>query len=107
MNRASLRSHVVFSVHVVVAEHREDGSERTSMTDASAGSAFERSGADFDKSISALGNVRMARMDVIQGRTRHVHYRDSKLTFLLREALGGNDRTSLVVTVALDKEYST
>ena len=37
-----------------------------------------------NKSLSALGNVIMALVDITHGKSRHVHYRDSKLTFLLR-----------------------
>ena len=37
-----------------------------------------------NKSLSALGNVIMALVDIANGKSRHVHYRDSKLTFLLR-----------------------
>ena len=37
-----------------------------------------------NKSLSALGNVIMALVDIAHGKSRHVHYRDSKLTFLLR-----------------------
>ena len=37
-----------------------------------------------NKSLSALGNVIMALGDIANGKSRHVHYRDSKLTFLLR-----------------------
>ncbi|KAI9922204.1 hypothetical protein PsorP6_001761 [Peronosclerospora sorghi] len=121
MNRASSRSHAVFSVHVVVAEPRADGRERTRrsclhLVDL-AGSEKQRQthvqgqrlkeAAQINKSLSALGNVMMALVDVSHGQTRHVHYRDSKLTFLLREALGGNARTSLVATVAPDEKYFT
>lgn len=34
------------------------------------------------------------------GRFRHIHYRDSKLTFLLRDSLGGNSKTVLVAAVS-------
>ena len=37
-----------------------------------------------NRSLSALGNVIMALVDIAHGKSRHVHYRDSKLTFLLR-----------------------
>ena len=37
-----------------------------------------------NKSLSALGNVIMSLVDIAHGKTRHVHYRDSKLTFILR-----------------------
>ena len=40
-----------------------------------------------NKSLSALGNVIMALVDIAHGKSRHVHYRDSKLTFLLRVGL--------------------
>ncbi len=41
-----------------------------------------------NKSLSALGNVIMALVDVANGKQRHVAYRDSKLTFLLRVRSG-------------------
>lgn len=40
-----------------------------------------------NKSLSALGNVIHALVDVANGKSRHVAYRDSKLTFLLRVRL--------------------
>jgi kinesin family protein 15 len=36
----------------------------------------------------------------MNGRARHVAYRDSKLTFLLRDSLGGNAKTCMLATVA-------
>ena len=45
--------------------------------------AFQEA-SSINKSLSALGNVIMALVDITHGKTRHVHYRDSKLTFLLR-----------------------
>ena len=44
---------------------------------------------NINKSLSALGNVIHALSDVAAGKHRHVHYRDSKLTFLLRVGLEG------------------
>ena len=38
--------------------------------------------------------------DISSGKRRHVPYRDSKLTFLLRDSLGGNSKTSLIATVS-------
>jgi kinesin family protein 15 len=52
-----------------------------------------------NRSLSALGNVIMALVDITNGKSRHVHYRDSKLTFLLRDSLGGNAKTNLVANV--------
>ena len=45
-----------------------------------------------NKSLSALGNVIMALVDIANGKSRHVHYRDSKLTFLLRVRGRGRGR---------------
>ncbi len=57
------------------------GSERQRDTHA-AGLRLKEAGS-INKSLSALGNVIMALVDIANGKTRHVHYRDSKLTFLL------------------------
>lgn len=34
------------------------------------------------------------------GKTRHIHYRDSKLTYFLKDSLGGNSRTRLVANIS-------
>ena len=38
----------------------------------------------------------MALADMSDGKARHVHYRDSKLTFLLKDSLGGNSKTAII-----------
>ena len=48
----------------------------------------------------ALGNVINALVDIANGKPRHVHYRDSKLTFLLRDSLGGNAKTFIIANVS-------
>eukprot|EP00741_Cyanophora_paradoxa_P001009 tig00000451_g972.t1 len=55
-----------------------------------------------NKSLSALGMVINALTD---GRSTHVPYRDSKLTRLLQESLGGNARTALVLTATPAAAY--
>lgn len=47
-----------------------------------------------------MGHVINALSDIEKGKQRHVHYRDSKLTFLLSDSIGGNSRTCLVATVS-------
>merc|ERR1711976_133714 len=49
---------------------------------------------NINKSLSALGNVISALAD---GNKSHVPYRDSKLTRILQESLGGNARTTMVI----------
>lgn len=49
---------------------------------------------NINKSLSALGNVISALAD---GNKTHIPYRDSKLTRILQESLGGNARTTIVI----------
>lgn len=58
------------------------GSERQKSTN-TAGARLKEAG-NINKSLSALGNVIRALVDIADGKPRHVHYRDSKLTFLLK-----------------------
>ena len=59
---------------------------------------FVRSGS-INRSLSAIGNVIQALVDNGQGKKRHVPYRDSTLSFLLRDSLGGNTKTYIVACV--------
>ncbi|CAN0369442.1 unnamed protein product, partial [Hapterophycus canaliculatus] len=54
-----------------------------------------REATNINSSLSALGDV----MQALDQKQKHVPYRNSKLTFLLQDALGGNSRTAMVVTV--------
>jgi hypothetical protein len=115
MNRESSRSHSVFTVSLESRRrafagaalqkrsallHLVDlaGSERQKSTE-SAGARLKEASA-INKSLSALGNVIKALVDVADGKDRHVPYRDSKLTFLLKEALGGKARCTLLACVS-------
>ena len=55
---------------------------------------------NINKSLSTLGQVINALVEKSAGRFRHVNYRDSKLTFLLRDSLGGNSKTMLVAAIS-------
>jgi hypothetical protein len=48
---------------------------------------YSKEASAINKSLSALGNVIKALVDVADGKDRHVPYRDSKLTFLLKAGL--------------------
>jgi kinesin family protein 15 len=113
MNRESSRSHALFTVFVETRRrapggawrrraavlHLVDlaGSERQKHSEAAG--ARLREAAAINKSLSALGNVVKALVDLAAGKERHVPYRDSKLTFLLKEALGGRARCTLLACV--------
>ena len=113
MNRESSRSHAVFTVTVKSVEIKGDvtnvresrlnlidlaGSERQRDTNAE-GKRLKEAGS-INKSLSALGNVIKALVDIEQGKQRHVAYRDSKLTFLLRDSLGGNTKTFMIANIS-------
>lgn len=73
------------------------GSERSKATNA-VGERLKEAGM-INKSLTALGIVINSLVDISEGKTRHVHYRDSKLTFLLRDSLGGNSKTLIIANV--------
>ncbi len=50
-----------------------------------------------NKSLSALGNVINALTDP---KFNHIPYRDSKLTRLLQESIGGNSKTTLIINIS-------
>lgn len=105
MNEGSSRSHSVFTItvnqrDVSNATSRSGklvlvdlaGSEMVRKTNAS-GQQLEEA-KTINKSLSALGQVIMALTD---DKVSHVPYRDSKLTRILQDSLGGNSKTVLIV----------
>ncbi|XP_072314010.1 kinesin-like protein KIF3B [Eucyclogobius newberryi] len=110
MNERSSRSHAIFVVTVECSEPGPDGEERIrvgklNMVDLAgserqsrtgAGGARLKEAAKINLSLSALGNVISALVDA---RSTHVPYRDSKLTRLLQDSLGGNAKTVMLATV--------
>eukprot|EP00002_Diphylleia_rotans_P039483 TRINITY_DN9166_c0_g1_i5.p1 TRINITY_DN9166_c0_g1~~TRINITY_DN9166_c0_g1_i5.p1 ORF type:complete len:682 (+),score=200.92 TRINITY_DN9166_c0_g1_i5:343-2388(+) len=113
MNEHSSRSHSVFTVRI---EQRPEnatanskatvsklnlvdlaGSERADRTGATGDRLKE--GAAINKSLSALGNVISTLADP-EKRKGHVPYRDSKLTRILQESLGGNTITIMLCALS-------
>lgn len=74
------------------------GSERAKNTN-SEGQRLKEAGM-INKSLSALGIVINSLVEISEGKNRHVHYRDSKLTFLLRDSLGGNSKTTIIAAIS-------
>ncbi|KAK4373858.1 hypothetical protein RND71_004535 [Anisodus tanguticus] len=75
------------------------GSERQKLTGA-AGERLKEAG-NINKSLSQLGNLINILAEVSQtGKNRHIPYRDSKLTFLLQESLGGNAKLAMICAVS-------
>ncbi|XP_057830173.2 kinesin-like protein KIN-1 isoform X1 [Cryptomeria japonica] len=104
MNSTSSRSHCVFLV-TIHQTNTEDGSVKTGklyLVDLAGSEKVEKTGAEgkilheaktINKSLSALGNVINA---LTTDKPCHIPYRDSKLTRILQESLGGNSRTALL-----------
>uniref|UniRef100_A0A8C6PS38 Kinesin-like protein n=1 Tax=Nothobranchius furzeri TaxID=105023 RepID=A0A8C6PS38_NOTFU len=107
MNEHSSRSHSIFLINIK-QEHVETeqklcgklylvdlaGSEKVSKTGA-AGSVLDEA-KNINKSLSALGNVISALAEGTVCKT-HVPYRDSKMTRILQDSLGGNCRTTMFI----------
>ncbi|TPX37660.1 hypothetical protein SmJEL517_g00434 [Synchytrium microbalum] len=115
MNAESSRSHSIFTITVESSEEvelsngtKEDrfvagklhlvdlaGSERQSKTGATGDRLKEAT--RINLSLSALGNCISALVD---GKSTHIPYRDSKLTRLLQDSLGGNAKTLMIATLS-------
>ncbi|XVE94612.1 hypothetical protein REPUB_Repub02eG0023600 [Reevesia pubescens] len=76
------------------------GSERASQT-LSAGARLKE-GCHINRSLLTLGTVIRK---LSKGRNSHVPYRDSKLTRILQNALGGNARTAIICTMSPDRSH--
>ncbi|XP_014767912.1 kinesin heavy chain isoform X2 [Octopus bimaculoides] len=105
MNEHSSRSHSVFLINVKQenVETQKKLSGKLYLVDLAGSEKVSKTGAEgavldeaknINKSLSALGNVISALAD---GNKSHVPYRDSKLTRILQESLGGNARTTMVI----------
>ena len=110
MNDVSSRSHAVFTIILEQMKNYRGkkkfksgklnlvdlaGSERVKLSGAS-GKQLDES-RRINKSLSALGNVINALTDP---KTKHIPYRDSKLTRLLQNSLGGNGKTSMIAMIS-------
>ncbi|XP_068719080.1 chromosome-associated kinesin KIF4-like [Montipora capricornis] len=111
MNSRSSRSHAIFTITLEQKElqgselrkakfHLVDlaGSERVKKTHAQ-GERFKE-GVNINKGLLALGNVISALSDELRKSNAHVPYRDSKLTRLLQDSLGGNSNTLMIACVS-------
>ncbi|KAH7307152.1 hypothetical protein KP509_22G048200 [Ceratopteris richardii] len=75
------------------------GSERQKLT--GAGGDRLREAGNINRSLSQLGNVINILAEVSQsGKPRHIPYRDSRLTFLLQESLGGNAKLAIICAIS-------
>ena len=111
MNAESSRSHSIFTIYIDSQENDEKGNEKykaskLNLVDLAGSERISKTGTTGDGlkeatkinlSLSALGNVISALVD---GKTHHIPYRDSKLTRLLQDSLGGNTKTIMIAAVS-------
>ncbi|KAI3626462.1 hypothetical protein CBS9595_001823 [Malassezia furfur] len=112
-NESSSRSHCVFTLHVHVKETGARGEEvlrtgKLNLVDLAGSENIGRSGAEnkrareagmINQSLLTLGRVINALVD---GQT-HIPYRESRLTRLLQDSLGGRTKTCIIATVSDDR----
>ncbi|GAM40023.1 kinase-related protein [Talaromyces pinophilus] len=109
-NDLSSRSHTIFTVTTSVKRTTEAGEEyistgKLNLVDLAGSENIQRSGADnkraaeaglINKSLLTLGRVINALVD----KSSHIPYRESKLTRLLQDSLGGQTKTCIIATVS-------
>ncbi|KAG0215195.1 kinesin motor protein cin8 [Mortierella sp. GBA43] len=109
-NDKSSRSHGVFSITVHVKETTDDGEEllkigKLNLVDLAGSENIARSGAEatqakeagrINQSLLTLGRV----INSLVERSQHVPYRESKLTRLLEDSLGGKTKTCIIATIS-------
>lgn len=111
MNARSSRSHSIFTITVEASEKDSTGEDhirvgKLHLVDLAGSERQSKTGATGDRlkeatkinlSLSALGNVISSLVD---GKSSHIPYRDSKLTRLLQDSLGGNSNTLMLATIS-------
>ena len=105
INEHSSRSHCIMMINVTtVSNGGIPVLGKLCLVDLAGSEKIERSGAQgrqlkeaqhINRSLSALGDV----LEALENKAKHIPYRNSKLTYLLQDCLGGNSRTMMIVTV--------
>ena len=110
MNEQSSRSHAIFILTIECSAPGPDGKDhiragKLNLVDLAGSERQAKTGATGERlkeatkinlSLSALGNVISALVDA---KSTHIPYRDSKLTRLLQDSLGGNSKTVMVANI--------
>ncbi|OAY81248.1 125 kDa kinesin-related protein, partial [Ananas comosus] len=110
LNKQSSRSHSIFSITIHIKECTPEGEEmikcgKLNLVDLAGSENISRSGAregrareagEINKSLLTLGRV----INTLVEHSGHIPYRDSKLTRLLRDSLGGRTKTCIIATIS-------
>jgi hypothetical protein len=109
MNEQSSRSHSIFTITIETCETADDGDQKVrvgklNLVDLAGSERQNKTGAEglrlkegakINLSLSCLGNVISALVEA----KSHIPYRDSKLTRLLQDSLGGNSKTVMIANM--------
>jgi kinesin family protein 5 len=106
MNQGSSRSHSIFMITVTQSNTKDHSSKvsKLYLVDLAGSEKVSKTGAEgkrldeaknINKSLTTLGMVIYALTD---GKSTHIPYRDSKLTRVLQDSIGGNSKTCLIIT---------
>ena len=109
-NKNSSRSHSIFTMKIMIKECNVDGEEvvrhgQLNLVDLAGSECVGRSGATGDRKREA-GNINQSLLTLgrvisaLVEKRGHIPYRDSKLTRLLQESLGGKAKTTIIATIS-------
>eukprot|EP00736_Rhodelphis_marinus_P006371 Rmarinus@m.27920 len=111
MNQDSSRSHSIFTITIESSELGDDGQQhirvgKLNMVDLAGSERQSKTGATGERLIEAtkinmsLTNLGRVISHLVRGKTQaHIPYRDSKLTKMLQDSLGGNTKTVMVANI--------
>lgn len=110
LNASSSRSHTIFTITAHIKESNTEGEEllkigKLNLVDLAGSENINRSGA-VDKRAREAGNINQSLLTLgrvitaLYEKTPHVPYRESKLTRLLQDSLGGRTKTSIIATIS-------
>eukprot|EP01035_Chromulina_nebulosa_P018038 gene18038-23680_t len=112
LNERSSRSHLILSVTVTTKTGDSPGVKaKLNLVDLAGSERVGKSGVTgiamkeaqhINKSLSSLGDV----LEALDQKSKHIPYRNSKLTFLLQDSLSGNSRTMMIVTICPTENHS-
>lgn len=114
MNAESSRSHLLFSIYASTSYINPKGgavskSSRLHLIDLAGSERQKKTKAQgerikeacmINKSLSTLGNVINALVENYEGKNKYIPFRDSKLTYFLKDSLGGNSKTTIVANIS-------
>ena len=112
MNERSSRSHTILVLsYKQINKDNSQKSAKLNLVDLAGSERVEKTGATGDLLNEAKKiNLSLTQLGIVinklaEGGKGHVPYRDSKLTHLLQESLGGNSKTTLICTISRNRRH--